>query len=245
MNRVTKHLHYDPPVEFHKAMPGAKSVVLWKRDDDDDESRADKPRKPKPKSRSADYAGVDEEGFIPNSKRENNMTFDYDTSRGPYHAILDKMARAHQAITGDSYAKSFTAVYTDPRNSAIRDASSDHDLAKAHDYVYGTKLSAKAAPMDEVQDDVDPASAEYEFHRRVVTRMKANPGLSYERSFTHEFIDPANRSLKERLTSEGLQRMRAMTPTKPLPDYGHPGDKDYRNPNIGRSGAKPKGYAGG
>ena len=33
-------------------------------------SRTEKPRKPKPKSRFVDYEGVDEEGFIPNSKRE-------------------------------------------------------------------------------------------------------------------------------------------------------------------------------
>jgi hypothetical protein len=26
--------HYDPPVEFHKAMPGAKSIVIMKRYDD-------------------------------------------------------------------------------------------------------------------------------------------------------------------------------------------------------------------
>ena len=24
-------IHYSEPVEFHKAMPGAKSVVIWKR----------------------------------------------------------------------------------------------------------------------------------------------------------------------------------------------------------------------
>ena len=56
-----------------------------------------KPRKPK-STRFAGYAGVDEEGFIPNSK---GMTMtDYDTSRGPWHAMIDKQALGIQAQTG-------------------------------------------------------------------------------------------------------------------------------------------------
>jgi hypothetical protein len=43
-------IHYSEPVSFHKAMPGATSVVIMTRDavaasHDDDESRATKPKK--------------------------------------------------------------------------------------------------------------------------------------------------------------------------------------------------------
>jgi hypothetical protein len=111
--------HYDPPVPFEKYVPAV--------------SRIAKPKNPtKPKSRLARNVGIDEEdGFIPNAKRkEVTMTDYYDTSRGPYHAMLDKMARARQAITGESYAKSFTETYCDPKNAAIRDGSKYDDLAK-------------------------------------------------------------------------------------------------------------------
>jgi hypothetical protein len=40
----------------------------------------------------------DEDGFIPEAKKGTTMA-DYDISRGPYHAILDKMALARQAQT--------------------------------------------------------------------------------------------------------------------------------------------------
>ncbi len=51
--------------------------------------------------------------------------------RGPYYKILDKMALARQAETGESYAKAFTEVYTDPANVLIRDGAAYDDLAKA------------------------------------------------------------------------------------------------------------------
>jgi hypothetical protein len=103
-------IKYYEPIPFEKFTPAV--------------ARTAKPKNPtKPKSRLApNVAIVDEDGFIPNAKRETTM-IDYDTSRGPYHAILDKMARARQAITGEVYAKSFTEVYTDPKNAAIRDGS--------------------------------------------------------------------------------------------------------------------------
>jgi hypothetical protein len=98
----------------------------------------------------------DEDGFIPTSKKGITMV-DYDTSRGPYHAMLDRMARARQAITGESYAKAFTECYCDPRNAAIRDGSKYDDLAKAFDSVHGTSKSlVKAAPPDPSQDYDSP-----------------------------------------------------------------------------------------
>jgi hypothetical protein len=317
--------HYDEPVPFHKAMPGAKSIVIMKRYDDGIPDGFTPPtRKKIPNVRNAYNEPIDDEIGKP-AEKGNDMTYDYDTSRGPYHAILDKMARAHQAITGDSYAKSFTAVYTDPKNAAIRDGSKYDDLAKAFDSTYGTAHSlvkaapqapsydpiakqaeiaeqfgpahaklhsmavdhqrahsgmsyqqayshlysrmenaplrekiktehlrasmaavqdqgelGKAAPADAIQDDVTPGSADLELHGLVVARMKREPGLSYERAFTREYLHPDNRSLKDRVTAEGILRMQAMSPAKPFPAYTSPGHS--RDPsNVGRSGAKPRG----
>jgi hypothetical protein len=258
-----------------------------------------KPRKPKPKSNFAGYDGIDEEGFIPNSKRENNMT-DIDNSRGPWHAMIDKQALAIQAQTGWSYAKSFTAAYTDPKNAAIVEAYKHDDLAKAYDAIDGGQRSAansgvdvrkaladatleaqarsraeitgetfakayteiycspanialrKAAPMDAVQDDVDPSKrgdnpgpAHAELHRLVGDRMKSDPSLSYEGAFTTEYLHPNNRRLKERVDQESVLHAQRLAPAPAFPPYGHPGDRTYTNPNVGRSGAKPSGYAGG
>jgi hypothetical protein len=102
-------------------------------------ARTAKPKNPtKPKSRLARNVAIDgEDGFIPEGKK----MVDYDISRGPYHAILDKMARARQGITGESYAKAFTEVYTDPANAAIRDGEKYDDLAKAFDSVHVTSKS--------------------------------------------------------------------------------------------------------
>jgi hypothetical protein len=95
MNRIIK---YAEPVPFHKAMPGARKLVIWKRIDDGSTASTVK--------HAASVARQPKN--IPNvAKRENNMTYDYDTSRGPWHAMLDRMARARQAITGESYAKAF------------------------------------------------------------------------------------------------------------------------------------------
>jgi hypothetical protein len=80
-------------------------------------SRLAKPENPtKPKSRLARHAGIDddEDGVIPSTKGNTAMV-DYDTSRGPWHAMLDRMARARQAITGESYAKAHIAIQPTPR----------------------------------------------------------------------------------------------------------------------------------
>lgn len=116
---------------------------------------------------------------------------DYDTSRGPYHAILDKMALARQAQTGESYAKAFTEVYTDPANVTLRDGAQYDHIAKSMDSIYGTAKSlvpvAKAAaPPDPSQDYVRPSSgpANDELDRLVITRKKSDPKLSYQQAFT-------------------------------------------------------------
>jgi hypothetical protein len=176
------------------------------------------------------------------------MTYDYDTSRGPYHAILDKMARARQAITGETYAKAFTETYCDPANAAIRDASSDYDLCKAYRSTFGPVQLAKAAPPDPRQDYADRGQAHSALNDLVMARMKANPKLSYERAFTNEYTHPDNRDLKSRVDAESILHAQAMAPAKPFPDYGNPGDVaggGRIGHTVGRSGAKPRGYAGG
>jgi hypothetical protein len=98
------------------------------------------------------------------------------------------------------------------------------------------------------QDDVSPGSADLELHRLVVEHMKSNPGLSYERAFTRVYLHPDNRSLKDRVTAEGILRMQAMAPARPFPAYGNPGDiagGGRIGHTVGRSGAKPRGYIGG
>jgi hypothetical protein len=188
-------------------------------------ARLAKPKNPtRAKVRLARNVAIDDEdGEVAEAKKGTTMT-DYDISRGPYHAILDKMALARQAQTGESYAKAFTECYCDSRNAAIVDGSKYDDLAKSMDATHGTKLSlmpatkAAAAPVDEVQDYVDPAHAELE--RLVITRMKNNPKLSYQQSFTQEYLDPANRSLKDRVDSEGILRAQRREPAPPFPGRG-------------------------
>jgi hypothetical protein len=248
--------------------------------------------------------------------------------RGPYMKMLDKQALALQAQIGGSYASAFTKVYEDPSNRVIVDRVQHEHLAKSHDEMFGTKLSAipvakqapydplakaaelaeirgpaharlhsqaidhqrahpgmsyqsaygylyakpenvslrnaikaehmsatmsahgdgevgkAAAPADPPQDDVDPASAEHELHRLTITRMKSTPGMSYQRAFTHEYLAPENRSLKARVTSEGILRMQAMAPAKPFPKYTAPGHEGEAS-NVGYSGKKPRNYVGG
>jgi hypothetical protein len=199
-------MKYLEPVPFHKFTPAVAITA--------------KPKNPtKPKVRNARNVAIDDEIGEP-AEPTKGMTMDYDTSRGPYHAILDKMARARQAITGESYAKAFTETYVDPKNAAIRDGSKYDDLAKAFDSVYGTAKSlVKAAPPDEVQDYVPPSSGNDELDKLIITRMKNNPRLSYQQAFTTEYLAPANRSLKDRVDSESVMRMQRLEPAPPFPAY--------------------------
>jgi hypothetical protein len=67
--------------------------------------------------------------------------------------------------------------------------------------------------------------------------------MSYQRAFTHEYLAAENRSLKDRVSSEGILRMQAMAPAKPFPRYSAPGQ--HGASNVGHSGAKLRGWAGG
>jgi hypothetical protein len=81
--------HYDPPVEFHKAMPGSKNIIIWKRVDDAHdgvpEVRLAKPKNPtKPKSRLARPDDDDDEM----TRKADTMTNEID--RGPFAKMLDR-----------------------------------------------------------------------------------------------------------------------------------------------------------
>jgi hypothetical protein len=206
-------------------MPGAKSVVIWKRDDGFTPavSRIARPKNPtKPKSRLARNVPIDDEIGKPDEARKgNNMTNEID--RGPFYKMLDRQALARQSQTGESYERAFTAVYTDPANVAIRDGALYDHLAKQHDAIYGTAKSLipaqRAAPADEVQDYVSPGPAHDELDKLVITRMKSDPKLSYQQSFTREYLDQANRSWKDRVDSESILRAQRLEPAKPFPAY--------------------------
>jgi hypothetical protein len=165
-------------------------------------------------------------------------------SYGPAHAKLHSMAIDHQrAHAGQSYQSAYAYLYGKPENVSLRNAvKAEHMNATMSGYA--DQGLDKAAPPDPAQDDITPGSADLELHSLAVAHMKSNPGLSYERAFTHVYLHPDNRSLKDRVTAEGILRMQAMAPAKPFPAYGHPGDRAYPNP-AGREGPRPKGYAGG
>jgi hypothetical protein len=287
-------IHHSEPVEFHKALPGAKSVVIWKRDD----TPAAKPKN------------------IPNAKRETTMVdYSNDISRGPFYSMIDRQARARQAITGESYEKAFTECYTAPENIAIRDNLQYEHIAKSHDVTYGTGLSSipvqKSAPYDPLQKSAELAEIRCPAHARLhslaIDHQRAHPGQSYasayaylynnntslrdavkaehlsatmsrhaegavdkaaapmdapdplgsahdemedlvaaymathpkatrEQAFTAVYIDAANAPLKARFDAEAAAFSYSAR--------GHSSPLQHA-PNIGRSGAKPRGYAGG
>jgi hypothetical protein len=138
---------------------------------------------------------------------------DYDTSRGPYHAMLDKMARARQAVTCESYAKAFTETYCYPANAAIRDGSKYDDLAKAFDGVYGTAKSlipaAKAASYDPLRKAADMAEhlgpAHAKLHSMAVDHQRAHSGMTYEQAYSHLYSRPENAPLRNAIKDEHMR----------------------------------------
>jgi hypothetical protein len=121
-----------------------------------------------------------------------------------------------------SYEGAYAYLYAKPENAALRNAvKREHLAATMSGYDEGL---GKAAPMDAIQDDVPPGSANQELHELVVTRMKLEPNLTYQRAFVHEYLAPANRSLKSRYDQESDAHMRRLSPAvKPFPNYGNPG----------------------
>jgi hypothetical protein len=165
------------------------------------------------------FAGFGDNGGVPDGSVVHTTkakTVDYDVSdisRGPYHLMLDKMARARQAVTGESYAKAFTETYLDPKNSAIRDGSKYDDMARAFDSVYGTEKSLvpkvkKAAPPDPLQKHAELAKHLGPNHARLhslaVDHMRAHSGMSYQSAYSYLYGKPENASLRNAVKNEHM-----------------------------------------
>ena len=211
----------------------------------------------KAKVRLAGNAAIDDEdGFIPEAKKGMTMT-DYDTSRGPYHAILDKMALARQAETGESYAKAYTECYTDPKNALIRDGVKYDELARAFDSSHGTAKSlipvAKAAaPHDPLAKAADVAThlgpGHARLHSLAVDHQRAHSGMSYQQAYSHLYSRPENEPLRNKIKAEhmaatmrtlSIDEAQALEPAPAFPLYGHPGDRTHAS--SGRRGRLPAG----
>ena len=142
------------------------------------------------------------------------MTQVVDISRGPYHAILDKMALARQAQTGESYAKAYTEVYTDPANVTLRDGAQYDHIAKSMDSIYGTAKSlvpvAKAAaPPDPLQKAAEVAEflgpAHAKIHSLAVDHQRAHSGMSYQQAYSHLYSRPENEALRNAVKAEHMR----------------------------------------
>jgi hypothetical protein len=174
-------------------------------------SRTAKPKNPtKPKSRLAHNEPIDDEiGKPAEAKKGITKMIDYgdDISRGPYHLMLDKMARARQAITGESYAKAFTECYCDPKNAAIRDGSKYDDLAKSFDSVYGTSKSLiptqKPADIHKIVD-------------KLALDRQSRTGETHAKAYTEIYTDPKNVALRN---GAGVGKA---APADPEQDYVSP-----------------------
>ena len=173
--------------------------------------RLAKPKTPtKAKVRLAGNVAIDDEDGE-DSKKGMAMA-DYDISRGPYHAILDKMALARQSQTGESYAKAYTECYTDPKNAALRDGVRYDELARAFDSSHGTAKSlipvAKEAPYDPLwkaaamAEHLGPGHAR--MHSMAVDHQRANPRLSYENAYSRMYTHPENAGLRAEINREHL-----------------------------------------
>jgi hypothetical protein len=205
--RVVK---YSEPVPFHKALPGAESVVIWKRIP---HVHVAKPKRPvKPQVRLAKPDEDDDE--MTRIGKVDTMTQVVDVSRGPYHAILDKMALARQAQTGESYAKAFTEVYTDPANVTLRDGAQYDHLAKAMDSIYGTAKSLvpvekAAAPPDPLQKAAEVAEflgpAHAKMHSLAVDHQRAHSGMTYQQAYSHLYSRLENAQLREKIRAEHMR----------------------------------------
>jgi hypothetical protein len=138
---------------------------------------------------------------------------------GPAHARLHSLAVDHQrAHSGMSYEQAYSHLYSRHENVSLRNA-----VKAEHMRATMAGVTKAAAPPDAEQDYVSPSArtpaAAEELDRLVVTRMKREPNLSYEQSFTREYLDPKNRDLKSRVDAEGILRAQAREPAKPFPSY--------------------------
>ena len=155
--------------------------------------------------------------------------------RGPYYKMLDRQALARQSQTGESYAKSFTAVYTDPANAAIRDGAKYDDIAKAFDLAHGTAKSLIPVAK-EAYDPLQKAAEVAEFlgpwhaklHSMAVDHQRAHSGMSYQQAYSHLYSRPENEPLRNKIKAEhmaatlrtlSIGEAQALEPAKPFPPY--------------------------
>jgi hypothetical protein len=133
---------------------------------------------------------------------------------GPAHAKMHSLAVDHQRANPRlSYEAAYSRMYTHPENAGLRAGINREHLGASM-----AAVAKAAAPMDEVQDYVSPGPAHAELDRLVV-RMKSDAKLSYQQAFTHEYLLPENRSLKDRVDSESILRAQAREPAKAFPVY--------------------------
>jgi hypothetical protein len=224
MTIITKH--YDPPLPFNKAMPGARKLVIMKRIDDCDDGFTKEDRLVRGPSVS---------------RKPNDMVTKVDTmndiDRGPYYKMLDRQALAHQAQFGGTYEQAFAKCYTAPENIAIRYMAQYEHLAKSHDVMFGTKLSSipvqKAAPeydplrkAAELAEIRGPAHAK--LHSMAIDYQRAHAGVSYSSAYSHEYIRPENASLREKIKNEHLSATMAGLGG----EAGKAAEQDYVDPGV-------------
>jgi hypothetical protein len=119
-----------------------------------------------------------------------------------------------------------------------RAAETGETFAKAYSEIYCSPENVelrKGAPPDP-PDPVGPA--EGALNDLVASYMAAHPKATREMAFTAIYVDAANAPLKRRYDAE--------VAAKPFPPYTSPGHTGVNAAsNVGTSGRKPVGYAGG
>jgi hypothetical protein len=96
-------------------------------------------------------------------------------------AFYDALMKRSEALRadGESQQQAFTKTITEDEMGKL--------LYQAMKIAPGRETKP---PPDESQDYVSPGPAHDELNRLVMTRMKENPKLSYEQSFTREYMLP-------------------------------------------------------
>jgi hypothetical protein len=159
-----------------------------------------------------------------------------DVKKALADATLEAQAHSRAAVTGETYAKAYSEIYCSPENIALRKGT-----------------VGKAAPPDPKQDFVERAvedrgPAHSKLHEMALEHSRTH-GLSYQQSYTRLFTSPENVALRAGIAAEAgirtltLEEAKALAPSKPFPAYTSPGQ--HGPSNVGRSGAKPRGYIGG
>ena len=139
---------------------------------------------------------------------------------GPGHAKMHSAAiDLQRRIPRLSYEAAYSRAYTDPSLAGLREKVRNEHLGASMAAVHGHGELGKAAAPDPSQDYVSPSSGNDELDKLIITRMKNDPKLSYAQAFTHEYLLPANRSLKDRIDSEGILRAQAREPARAFPAY--------------------------